>query len=326
MTEINVHPGSKTSIIELIAQHFGIPNAQDEIKHETKESLIHAHELSLEEGLSMNLVQFKLPQNFIINRNPKKIDQQTLLTISNFSTHHKDNRPNEINRDSKDFQINLTNSSNQTSIEIPSGMHVQFMTFKIHNSVFTNFENQGLEIFKKLIQNEQAFSLCHFTPEKIKLTVQKMFSIVGPKDWVRIMRKALAFELLADIYLLMHSKEPIEHKKFNPHDLNRLLDIQSYIIKNLNQSISVNTLAQNFSLSEGTLHKIFKSILQMSPHQFVIRERLKKSKDLLQSTDTPVNTIAYDLAFSSPSHFIYNFKKQFGQTPANFRKDQFAST
>jgi len=112
MTEINVHPGSKTSLIELIAQHFGIQNVEDEIKHETKESLIHANELKLEPGLSMNLIEFKLPQSIQINRRPKKSDEQSLLTISNFSTHHKENRPNEINKNSKEFQINLTNSSN----------------------------------------------------------------------------------------------------------------------------------------------------------------------------------------------------------------------
>ena len=53
----------------------------------------------------------------------------------------------------------------------------------------------------------------------------------------------------------------------------------------------------------------------------LIRQRvLTEAKRQLVFTNQPINEIAYDLAFSDPSHFTRFFRKQTGSTPQAFRE------
>ena len=52
----------------------------------------------------------------------------------------------------------------------------------------------------------------------------------------------------------------------------------------------------------------------------LIRQRvLTEAKRQLVFTSQPIHEIAYDLAFSDPSHFARFFRKQTGTTPHEFR-------
>ena len=53
----------------------------------------------------------------------------------------------------------------------------------------------------------------------------------------------------------------------------------------------------------------------------LIRQRvLTEAKRALVFTTQPIHEIAYDLAFSDPSHFARFFRKQTGTTPHEFRE------
>jgi AraC family transcriptional activator of pobA len=53
----------------------------------------------------------------------------------------------------------------------------------------------------------------------------------------------------------------------------------------------------------------------------LIRQRvLTEAKRQLVFTNQPIHEIAYDLAFSDPSHFTRFFRKQTGTTPQAFRE------
>ena len=54
---------------------------------------------------------------------------------------------------------------------------------------------------------------------------------------------------------------------------------------------------------------------------FILRCKLEEGKELLQYTNKSISTISTFLCFSSQSHFQTAFKKQFGITPAEYRRN-----
>ncbi len=95
-----------------------------------------------------------------------------------------------------------------------------------------------------------------------------------------------------------------------------------YIKKNVNQPLSVTTLANKFGYSRGYLSESFKKYNGISLHDFIIKCKIEEAKQLLSYTDKPISTVSNYLCFSSQSHFQTVFKKITGESPGKYRKNQ----
>jgi AraC family transcriptional regulator len=59
--------------------------------------------------------------------------------------------------------------------------------------------------------------------------------------------------------------------------------------------------------------------MRISPHQYVIKERVERAKVMLSKTDLAIADIALQLGFSSQSHLTQQFKRLTGVTPKQVR-------
>ena len=92
-----------------------------------------------------------------------------------------------------------------------------------------------------------------------------------------------------------------------------------YIDKNMSESVKIENLAEEFGISKFNFIKRFKSSTNVTPHQFIIRKKLERSKNLLKEGSLSLTDITYMLNFSDQSHFSNSFKKMYGMTPREFR-------
>ena len=95
-----------------------------------------------------------------------------------------------------------------------------------------------------------------------------------------------------------------------------------YIQQNTNQHLTVGDVANYVGFSKSYFSAYFKKTLGFSVSAFILRCKLEEGKKLLQYTDKSISTISTFLCFSSQSHFHTAFKKQFGVTPSEYRKNQ----
>jgi AraC-like DNA-binding protein len=72
-------------------------------------------------------------------------------------------------------------------------------------------------------------------------------------------------------------------------------------------------------LSPNHLLHRFSSTFGLPPHQFLIRLRIDRARDLLRNTDAPITRIAMELGFGSSQHFSNTFKTATRQTPSAYR-------
>ncbi len=94
-----------------------------------------------------------------------------------------------------------------------------------------------------------------------------------------------------------------------------------FIQQNTNQHISVQQVSEYVGFSRSYFSTYFKQELGFSISAFILRCKLEESKRLLKYTNKSLSIISSYLCFSSQSHFQTAFKKQYGLTPTQYRRD-----
>ena len=93
-----------------------------------------------------------------------------------------------------------------------------------------------------------------------------------------------------------------------------------YISNHVNQSISVEEIADHLGMERSTLSKKFKRELGFNISAFIMRKKLEEARSLLHYSDRTVSEISEYLCFSSQSYFQNVFKQKYGMTPKEYRK------
>jgi AraC-like DNA-binding protein len=95
--------------------------------------------------------------------------------------------------------------------------------------------------------------------------------------------------------------------------------IREYIDGNIDQRISVELLAGLAKLSVCYFVRAFKQSTGVTPHDYLIRQRVERTKQLLSGTEMPLSEIALAAGFADQSHFARRFRQHVGMSPRDYR-------
>ncbi len=93
-----------------------------------------------------------------------------------------------------------------------------------------------------------------------------------------------------------------------------------YIRSHIQDSLTVETIADSLSLNSSYLSKLFKQEMGITLSRYIRNQKIDVACNMLRHLDESSLTIANYLGFSSQSHFIQVFKKTTGMTPEEYRK------
>lgn len=102
----------------------------------------------------------------------------------------------------------------------------------------------------------------------------------------------------------------------------QLRKISDYVAENLGANIAVRDLAALLGLNPHHFGQAFKASVGVSPHRYLIVQRLRRAEELLRTSDFSISEIARLAGFSSQSHLTFHFRKISGTTPARYRQLQ----
>ena len=100
----------------------------------------------------------------------------------------------------------------------------------------------------------------------------------------------------------------------------RIVEIITFIQKNYGD-VTLESLSEYFHLSKPYLSKYIKEKAGMTFQDAVKEERMKKARMLLKETGQTVETIAAEVGYENVEHFNRLFKKTYGITPVQYRKN-----
>lgn len=97
--------------------------------------------------------------------------------------------------------------------------------------------------------------------------------------------------------------------------------LRRYIQDHMEEDIPIEHIASELNVSVRQLQRKMKTELDMTPKQFITIIKLEKAEQLLHNSPWTISEIAFKCGFADPSYFGAVFKKYFGKTPAEYRKD-----
>lgn len=107
--------------------------------------------------------------------------------------------------------------------------------------------------------------------------------------------------------------------KMNKNNLAYQLD--NYILKNISQPINVEMLCKEFHYQKTNFYKVTHELYGISIMKHVRNLKIQVAKNLLSSTDIPINQIAAQIGMDDYNYFTKLFKQLEKCTPKEFRRN-----
>lgn len=95
---------------------------------------------------------------------------------------------------------------------------------------------------------------------------------------------------------------------------------QLWVADNYGLQNPVAGMVAQSGLSERSFHRRFRRATGQSPLDYVQTLRIEEAKQVLETTNIPIDDIAADVGYSEPSAFRHLFRKLVGLTPSAYRR------
>ena len=135
-------------------------------------------------------------------------------------------------------------------------------------------------------------------------------------------------EPLIDLYvhqlLIQIAREQLQKKEADepyPNLFHELLSIREQMLNSCEHPWRIDHLCKILNLGKSQLYKYYNTYFHCSPMDELIQARLQKACFLLTNEAITIREAAYESGFQNINHFNRLFRKTFGYTPGEYRKN-----
>lgn len=191
-----------------------------------------------------------------------------------------------------------------------------------------SFYDTGIELHFKTVSKLTIPKVCYITTfETGHKPRQTLVTAIHQTNSQKLIEKRLKGQVFG------HSKNketpgtntPQKSKpRLSFEDVHKIRQGHDIILNNLDSELpSLKEFALQLGTNEFKLKYGFKELYGITVHRFLLRERLRKAKMMIQFSDQSIKAIAHMTGFKSTAHFSRSFKKHYGYTPSELQKKAF---
>jgi len=127
-------------------------------------------------------------------------------------------------------------------------------------------------------------------------------------------------QLFASRFVEMVSGRPRKSAPATARDRRRAVETALWIDAHSEREIDLDGAAGQAGLSPFHFLRLFSGVLGVTPHQYLVRSRLRHAARLLTDEERSITDIAYDVGFGDLSNFVRTFRRAAGVSPLKFRQ------
>ena len=261
---------------------------EHDLKMHYHDNLEIIHVLNGETEYVINGYRYLAKKNSFIIINPNQVHQAQVLT------------DDKVNNNVVMFNYSLLTSrvidmSDELYISpLKNNKIVLFNIINEEDEHYTHLHDVFYGVRSLLDKKEYGFEL---------LIKSKLFSLIGYFMSNNLYYKNLAYKRKKEI----ESQDPIRM-------------VIEFIHDEYSNDISLNDISDAVQVSKFHLCRNFKENTGVTINKYLNDYRLFIASKELKDTNKDINSIAYDVGFSSPSYFISKFKEMYITTPSKYRK------
>jgi AraC-like DNA-binding protein len=127
-------------------------------------------------------------------------------------------------------------------------------------------------------------------------------------------------QMFASRFVEVVSGRPRGLAKVAARDRRRAVETALWIDAHSHRQIDLEDAAGEAGLSPFHFLRLFAAVLGVTPHQYLVRSRLRHAARLLADDGPSITAIAYDVGFGDLSNFVRTFHRAAGVSPLRFRQ------
>lgn len=105
-----------------------------------------------------------------------------------------------------------------------------------------------------------------------------------------------------------------------PRDRRRAVEAALWLDEHSPDEIDLERAAREAGLSPFHFLHLFAKVVGVTPHQYLLRSRLRHAARLLADEERAITDVALDVGFADLSNFVRSFHRAAGVSPGGFRK------
>src|SRR5882757_9245439 len=127
-------------------------------------------------------------------------------------------------------------------------------------------------------------------------------------------------QMFACRFVEVVSGRPHEPAPAKARDRRRAVETALWIDAHSQQEIDLEDAARQADISPFHFLRLFSGVLGVTPHQYLVRSRLRHAARLLAEDGVSITDVAYDVGFADLSNFVRTFHRAAGVSPRKFRE------
>lgn len=192
---------------------------------------------------------------------------------------------------------------------------------------------KGLDLFCARFEYDEHADIMHDLPETVLIkmdhpSLQCLISMLQYESAHTLSGSRAIVNALSSVLLVLIVRAHLEQGGEAPLGgiLNglrdkRLRQLIQTVVSRPEDEWNIEKMTELANLSRAQLMRLFKQQTGISPHAFVNLIRLRQAAVLLRQTADSVLSVALNVGFQSETHFGKAFKKQYGISPGQYRKN-----
>lgn len=133
-----------------------------------------------------------------------------------------------------------------------------------------------------------------------------------------------AFHVLSLIAVMsrqIHELKPFHTQQLPEQHVLTLIESLEYIEHHFSEKLNFQTISTHCAMSYATYLRLFKKLSGVTPTEYQMNCRITHAANLLRSSEETILSIALTCGFYDSSHFIREFIRKKGVSPAEYRKN-----